>query len=120
MEQLTHQEENIMLYIWKLKECAIKDIVDSMNESRPPYTTVASIVKKLDEKGYLDTRRFGNVYVYAPKIKEDEYKKSFMSGVVRNYFENSYKELVSFFVKEKKLSEEELKEIIDLIEKKRE
>lgn len=119
MEQLTHQEENVMRYIWDLKECVIKDIVEKMEKPHPPYTTIASIVKKLEEKGYLDAKKYSNIYVYSPKIKEDEYKKSFMSGVVRNYFENSYKELVSFFVKEQNLSEKELQEIIDLIEKNR-
>lgn len=118
MEQLTYQEENIMLHIWNLRECVVKDIVEAMDHPRPPYTTVASVVRKLHEKGYLNARKYGNVYVYTPKIKEDDYKKSFMSGVVRNYFENSYKELVSFFVKEDKLSEKELKEILDLIKKK--
>lgn len=117
MEQLTHQEENVMRYVWKLKECVVKDIVDEMHEPRPPYTTVASVVRKLEEKGYLDARKYGNVYVYTPRIEEDNYMKSFMSGVVKNYFANSYKELVSFFVKEQNLSEKELQEIIDLIEK---
>lgn len=118
MEKLTHQEESIMLYIWSLKECVVKDIVDIIPEPRPPYTTVASIVRKLDEKGYLDVRKYGNVYVYTPKVKENDYKKAFMSGVVKNYFANSYKELVSFFVKEERLSEQELQEILDLISKK--
>ncbi|GAB6009183.1 transcriptional regulator [Bacteroidia bacterium] len=117
MEKLTHQEETVMLYIWQLQECVVKDIVNEMSDPKPPYTTVASVVRNLEQKGYLNSKRYGNVWVYSPRIKEDEYKKVFMSSVVKSYFENSYKELVSFFVKEEKISSEELKEIMQMIEK---
>ena len=117
MEKLTHQEEAIMLYIWQLKECVVKDIVNEMDDPKPPYTTVASVVRNLEQKGYLNSKKYGNVWVYSPRIKEDDYKKAFMSGVVKSYFENSYKELVLFFVKEEKISPEELKEIMQMIEK---
>ena len=117
MEKLTYQEESVMLNIWQLQECVVKDIVNRMDDPKPPYTTVASIVRNLEQKGYLSARKYGNVYVYSPKIDEDEYMKVFMSGVVKSYFENSYKELVSFFVKEEKLSSKDLEEIIGLIEK---
>lgn len=117
MEKLTHQEETVMLHIWQLKECVVKDIVNEMDEPKPPYTTVASIVRNLEQKGYLNSKKYANVYVYTPRVSEDEYKKLFMSNVVKSYFENSYKELVSFFVKEEKISEKELKEIIRMIER---
>lgn len=117
MEKLTHQEEAVMLHIWQLKECVVKDIVNEMDEPKPPYTTVASIVRNLEQKGYLNSRKYANVYVYTPRVEEDEYKKYFMSSVVKSYFENSYKELVSFFVKEEKISSKELEEIIKMIEK---
>ncbi|NDV67646.1 BlaI/MecI/CopY family transcriptional regulator [Dysgonomonas sp. 25] len=116
MEKLTHQEESIMLHIWELKECVVKDIQNQLPEPKPPYTTLASIVRNLEQKGYLNARKYGNVYVYTPRIAEEDYKKAFMSGVVKSYFANSYKELVSFFVKEDKISSEELEEIIRMIE----
>lgn len=116
MEKLTHQEETVMLHIWQLKECVVKDILNEMQEPKPPYTTVASIVRNLEQKGYLNSKKYGNVYVYSPKVKEDEYKTVFMSGVVKSYFENSYKELVSFFAKEEKISSSDLEEIIRMIE----
>ncbi|WP_101690077.1 BlaI/MecI/CopY family transcriptional regulator [Dysgonomonas massiliensis] len=116
MEKLTHQEETIMLNIWNLKECVVKDIVMKMDEPRPPYTTVASIVRNLEQKGYLNSKKYGNVYVYSPKIEEDDYKAVFMSNVVSNYFSDSYKNLVSFFAKEEKISAEDLQEIIRMIE----
>ena len=119
MERLTHQEENIMLHVWQLKECAIKDVVERMDDPKPPYTTVASIFNNLENKGYLVKRRFGNVKVFRPVISESAYKRHFLSGVVQSYFDNSYKELVSFFAKEQKITTEELEEIIRLIEKNR-
>lgn len=117
MVKLTHQEESVMLQIWQLEECVVKDIQNQMPDPQPPYTTLASIVRNLEQKGYLYSKKYGNVYVYSPKITEEEYKKVFMSGIVKNYFENSYKELVSFFVKEEKISPQELEEIIRMIEK---
>ena len=117
MEKLTIQEEEVMLYIWELNECVVKDIVTRFPEPQPPYTTVASIVNNLKRKGYLSAKRYGNTYLYTPVVKQCEYKRTFMGGVVRNYFANSYKEMVSFFAKEQKLSADDLKEIIDLIEK---
>ena len=117
MERLTPQEETVMLHIWQLKECAIKDVVEQLEEPKPPYTTVASIFSKLEQKGYLTKRRFGNVKVFKPLISESSYKRHFLSGVVESYFDNSYKELVSFFAKEQKITTEELGEIIRLIEK---
>ena len=117
MEKLTFQDEELMLIIWQVKDGLIKDFLMPMEEPRPPYTTVASIVKNLEKKGYVESKRYGNTYAYRPLIEENEYKTKFMSGVVRNYFANSYKELVAFFAKKQKISTEELKEIIDLIEK---
>ncbi|MBQ8501727.1 MAG: BlaI/MecI/CopY family transcriptional regulator [Bacteroides sp.] len=117
MEKLTKQEEETMLHIWKLQSCFVKDIVAEFTPPAPPYTTVASIVKNLERKGYVKAQRVGNTYRYTPLIKEGEYKRSFMSGFVSNYFKNSYKEMVTFFAQEQKISAEELKEIIELIEK---
>lgn len=118
MEKLTHQEEEVMLIVWQNEPGFIKDFIEKMDEPHPPYTTVASIVKNLERKGYIKGKRYGNTYEYSATIREEEYKKKFMSSVVKNYFENSYKELVSFFAEEKKISAEELQEIIKLIERK--
>lgn len=117
MEKLTFQEEEIMLIIWQLKTGVIKDFLNSMDEPRPPYTTVASIVKNLEKKGYVEAKRYGNTYVYSAAIDESEYKTRFMSGVVRDYFADSYKEMVTFFARKQKISAKELQDIIKQIEK---
>lgn len=73
--------------------------------------------ENLEKKGYVQAKRYGNTYVYSPSIDEGEYKTKFLSGVVQNYFENSYKEMVTFFARKQKISAKELEEIIRLIEK---
>lgn len=116
MERLTHTEEETMQAIWRTGEGNVKAFMENLDETIP-YTTVASIVKNLEKKGYLTSRMLGNAYLYKPAISEEQYKEKFMGKVVKEYFENSYKELVSFFVEQKKLSASELKEIVNMIEK---
>ena len=120
MEKLSHQEEEAMLAVWKTGEGNVKLFLENIDEPRPPYTTLASTIKNLEKKGFLTGRLLGNAYLYKPLITEEEYKKKFMSGFVKDYFDNSYKELVNFFVDQKKLSARELKEIVALIEGKKE
>ena len=117
MEKLTKQEEEVMKHIWELSSCYVKDIVEELPEPKPPYTTVASVVKNLQRKGFVSAERTGNTYRYITKIDRDEYKRSFLGSVVKDYFKDSYKELVTFFTREQRLSPEDLKEIIDEIEK---
>jgi predicted transcriptional regulator len=118
MEKLSKQEEEAMLTVWKTGEANVKSFLETMPEPRPPYTTLASTIKNLEKKGFLESRQVGNMFLYKPLVKEADYKKKFMNHVVKDYFENSYKELVAFFAKEKKITADELKEIINLIEKK--
>jgi len=115
MEKLTHTEEETIQAIWRTGEGNVKAFMEHLDESLP-YTTVASTVKNLERKGYLSSRLVGNAYLYKPAVTEEEYKKKFMGNVVKEYFDNSYIELVNFFVEQKKLSAKELKEIINMIE----
>lgn len=104
-----------MIAIWQVGEGHVKAFINVM-QNPGPYTTVASTIKNLEKKGYISSKLFGNVYVYKPAITEEEYKKKFMGNVVKDYFSNSYKEMVSFFVDQKKLSAKELKDIVKMIE----
>ena len=117
MEKLTDSEEKAMLAVWQADPGFIKDFLQRVPEPRPPYTTFASTIRNLERKGFLKRERIGTVIRYGAIVKEAEYKKRFMKGVVNDFFKNSYKEVVSFFIREKKVSAEELKEIIRLIEK---
>lgn len=117
MQRLTPIEEEAMQVIWTCKSGTIKNFLELIPEPRPPYTTLASTVKNLERKGFLLPKKIGNTYCYSPLIREDEYKKKFMGEFVNDYFSNSYKELVTFFATQEKISADELKEIIKLIEK---
>lgn len=117
MEKLTHQEEEVMLIVWQKGEGTIRDYHELSVEPRMPYTTFASVIKNLERKKYIKIRRIGTTNLCVPSIEEREYKRTFISGVIRDYFQNSYKEMVSFFAKEEKISVDELKEIIKIIEK---
>lgn len=117
MERLTRQEEDVMRWKWKLGPCFIKDVLAKFSDPKPPYTTVASVVKNLERKKYVKAKRYGNTYEYTPLIPLEEYKHDFMGLLVNHYYANSYKEMVSFFAKKQEISTDELKEIIDMIEK---
>ncbi|CAM3832566.1 BlaI/MecI/CopY family transcriptional regulator [Mucilaginibacter galii] len=116
MEKLSQQEEDVMQVVWQMGEGFIKDFLDQMAEPKPPYTTLASTIKNLERKEFLRGDKLGNSYKYSALIKEEDYKKRFMNGFVNNYFQNSYKELVTFFAQNKKISTDELQEIIKMIE----
>ena len=118
MVQLTPQEEQLMLIIWQTGNGFVKDYREQYPEPQPPYTTVATIIKKLEHKGYVTSKLYGNTYEYTIGISEMDYKKQFTSGFVQNYFSNSYKDMVTFFAQEEKLSEKDLEEIIKMIRKK--
>lgn len=116
MEKLTTQEEEAMQAVWQCGAGSVKDFLDQIAEPKPPYTTLASTIKNLERKNFLNSKKVGNTYQYVSVIKEEEYKKRFMNGFVSDYFKDSYKDLVTFFANEKKISAKDLKEIIDLIE----
>ena len=117
MERLTAPEEIVMQIIWQKGPGFIKDYLEAHPDPRPPYTTLASVVKNLERKGFVKGRKYGTIIEYTPLVSEKAYKKKFMGGFVKDYFRNSYKELVTFFAKENKISPEELKEVVRLIER---
>lgn len=116
MQKLTKQEEEVMKIIWQIGRCSVKKVVDLLPPPKPPYTTIASIIDNLKRKAYVTQSKEGKAYVYEPAISENDYKKTFISNFVHDYFFNSYKEMVTFFAKEDKLSEQDLKDIIREIE----
>ena len=117
MQKLTQQEEEAMQMIWQNKGGFVKDILELLPDPKVPYTTLASTLKNLEKKQYLQAVKMGNSFRYEPVIAEDEYKKAFMGSFVSDYFKNSYKDLITFFAKDEKVSPEELKEIIEMIQK---
>jgi predicted transcriptional regulator len=115
MKKLTRKEEELMKILWKLEKAFVKEIIEEYPDPKPHYNTTSSLVRLLQDKGIVGYHQYGNTYQYYPLISKEEYKKSFMKQVVSDYFDNSYKNAVAFFVKEKGLSAEELEELIKLI-----
>jgi predicted transcriptional regulator len=117
IKELTKAEEQVMRILWQLKEAIVKDIIDLMPEPKPAYNTVSTVIRVLENKGFVDHKAYGNSYVYFPIISEEIYKNFAFDKVMNNYFSNSYSSLVSFLVKEKNLSINELEELTKLAEK---
>lgn len=115
MKKLTRKEEEVMKILWKLEKAFVKDIIEEYDEPKPHYNTVSSLVRLLQDKGIIGFTQYGNTYEYFPLMTKEEYRKTFMKQVVNDYFDNSYKSAVAFFVKEKGLSTAELEELIKLI-----
>ena len=117
MQKLTNKEEEIMQVLWKLEKAFVKDVLAEIKEDKPHYNTLSTIIRNLEEKGYVGYHAFGKTHQYYPIVSKEAYKERFMNTAIENYFNNSYKNVVSFFAKEEKISVDDLKEIIALIEK---
>ena len=118
MQKLTTKEEEIMHVLWDLNKAFVKDVVAKLPSPKPHYNTVSTVIRKMEDKGFVAHEDFGNTFRYFPLITKEQYRKAFFSNAVNSYFQNSYKNVVSFFAQEEKISAEELREIIKLIEKK--
>lgn len=118
MQKLTNKEEEIMQILWSLKKAFVKDVLAEIVEDKPHYNTLSTIIRNLEEKGYVSYTAYGNTHQYYPIVSMEAYRKEFMNTAIENYFNNSYKNMVSFFAEEQKISAKELREILDLIEKK--
>ena len=118
MQKLTNKEEEIMQIVWKLKKAFVKDVMAEIKDEQPHYNTLSTIIRNLEEKGFVSHNAYGNTHQYYPIVSMEEYRKKFMSTAIDNYFNSSYKNLVSFFAEEDKISAEELREILEIIEKK--
>lgn len=106
-----------MHIIWKLKKAFVKDVLAEIKDEKPHYNTLSTIVRNLEDKGYVAHHAYGKTHQYYPIVSLEDYKKKFMKAAIHNFFDNSYKNVVSFFAEEEKISVDELKEIIELIEK---
>jgi predicted transcriptional regulator len=117
MEKLTNKEEEIMHILWRLEKAFVKDVLAEIPEDKPHYNTLSTIIRNLEDKCYVGYKAFGKTHQYFPIVTKESYRKRYMNTAIESYFNNSYKNVVSFFAKEEKISVEELKEIISIIEK---
>ena len=118
MKRLTKREEEVMSVIWDMGRALVNDITPRLPIPDLPYSTVSSIVRILEKKGFVDHKSYGRTHEYFPLISKEEYRNSQMKSFVKRYFDSSYQNVVSYFVNEKKLSAEDLKSLIEIIEKK--
>ncbi|MCE1197842.1 MAG: BlaI/MecI/CopY family transcriptional regulator [Marinilabiliales bacterium] len=112
MKHLTNREEEIMEIFWEKGAIYVKDIVDVMPEPKPHYNTVSTIVRGLEEKGFVGHEQFGNTHRYHAVITREEFSKITIKNMVGKYFNKSYASVVSMFVEEENISIEEIKELI--------
>ena len=119
IKKLAAKEEEVMTLFWQYGDMFIRDLLNYYDDPKPHYNTVATQVKFLEEKKFLGRRPMGNTNQYYALISEKEYKGSALSSVVSQYFNNSYTSVVSHFIEEESMDLDELKELIELIERKR-
>lgn len=109
---LTKAEEQVMQILWNLEKAFVKDIIERIPEPKPAYNTVSTIVRILQDKGFVSHEAFGKTHRYYPLVSKKEYTKSYMKNFLANYFGNSFQEMVSFFAKEDNMSIAELEELM--------
>ena len=115
MENLTAKEEEIMQVLWDLKKALVRNIMDKLPKSEQPYTTISSIVRILEKKGFVSHKPYGKTHEYFPLISKAEYRKGKFKRFLNEYFDNSIESVVSFLVKEEKVSPEEIEELTRMI-----
>ncbi len=115
MQKLAKREEQIMQAVWNLEKSFIKEIIQELPDPKPHYNSVATMLKILEEKGFLAHEIVGNIFQYHPVLSKEDYQKHAMKDIVSQYFDNSYSRMLAFFAKEQKLSDTELNEIVNII-----
>jgi predicted transcriptional regulator len=117
-KQLTKAEEEIMHVLWQLEKANVKQIIELLPEPKPAYNTVSTIVRILESKGFVDYEKQGKGHVYFPMLKKQDYSNQSLNTLVDNYFQGSFKSMVSFFVKKNDISLKELESVLKDINKK--
>lgn len=116
MNELTKAEEEIMQQLWELERAFVKDIIERLPEPKPAYTTVSTIVRILQNKGFINHKAFGKTHQYFPIISKEQYRKFVTEKLMTGYFGNSVGEMMSFFVKEQQINLGEADDILKMIE----
>lgn len=114
--KLSKTEEQLMQHLWKLEKAFMKDILEQYNDPKPATTTIATLLKRMNDKGYVAYKTFGKSREYYPLIKKADYFSNHLNGLIKNFFNDSASQFASFFTKETNLSEDELKELRKIID----
>ena len=116
MKELTKAEEQVMQILWDIEMGFVKDIMSRIEDPKPAYNTVSTIVRILETKGFVGHEEFGNSYRYYPLVAKKDYSKERMNEMVKNYFENSASQVVSFFTRNKKMDLNEVDDMIKMLQ----
>jgi len=113
---LSKSEEQLMNYLWKLKKAFMKDLLTEFPEPKPATTTVATLLKRMKDKGFVDYKLFGNSREYYPLVRKSEYFSQHLKGLIKDFFNDSSTQFASFFTNETDMSTEELEDLKKLID----
>lgn len=113
--ELTRAEEEVMQILWALGKGFVKDLVERYREPRPAYNTVSTLIRILEQKGFVSHTAYGKTHEYFPLVSKDEYRRQFLNNMISDYFSGSFKQLVSFFAREEKIDRKEMEELLNLM-----
>jgi len=116
MRELTRAEEQVMQVLWKIRKGFVKDILEHFDVPKPAYNTISTIVRILQDKGFVTHKAYGRTHEYYPVVSKNEYSKSHLNTFVNDYFSNSFEKMVSFFAREKGITVKEMEEIMKIME----
>lgn len=114
--QLSKTEEQLMHYLWKLEKAFMKDLLDSFPEPKPATTTVATLLKRMIGKGFVDYKTFGNSREYFPLVKKEDYFSTQVNSLIKTFFNDSASQFASFFTRKTDLTKEELESLKAIID----
>lgn len=117
MKQLTKAEEEVMQLLWKLEEANVASVIDLMPEPKPAYNTISTIIRILENKNFVSHRKKGKGYIYFPLIKKEEYSNQSLNKLMNNYFNGSFRNMVSFFVKKNDMDVQDMELILKELNK---
>ena len=117
MEKLTAKEEEVLEFFWKRGPLYVREIIEMYDEPKPHFNTISTIVRTLEEKGYLGHTQHGKSYQYHAIVAEEDMGKKSLSSIVGRYFKNSYLRVVSSFVEDGNIPVEDLRRLLDEVEK---
>jgi BlaI family penicillinase repressor len=117
IDRLTKAEEQVMQILWNLQEAVVKDLLKEFEEPKPAYTTVATVLKVLEKKAFVISKKIGNTLFYKPLVSKTEYTRFQMSGLLKNYFNGSFPKMATFFAKENNISMQDLETILKEVQK---
>ncbi|MBK8193697.1 MAG: BlaI/MecI/CopY family transcriptional regulator [Lewinellaceae bacterium] len=117
MQKLTKAEEDVMHLIWEIGRGTVSDLLEKFEGEKPPHSTVSSVVRILEKKGFVGHKAYGKTHEYFPLISKDDYGRRSLGDVLRNYFDGSVTRLVSHLAETENLNKEEVDELMRILDK---